>query len=139
MRSLLLSFLMFCICLSCLMLGTASAQNVPSGSSNNQNPDMTSDPLDPVVELQRIQARRTIAKTRRDSLFSTSPLTPIRAAWLRAETRLGEATGIQFGTAVNHLMQQLDRSLPGEDTFGMSTNMTLVGTWGLYDVGGPKG
>jgi porin len=90
-----------------------------------------------VVELHRIQARRTISETR-SSLFRTSPLTPLRGAWLRAEQRLYEATDIKFGTAFNHLFQQLDRSFPGEDTFGMSTNMTLVGTWGLCDVGGPK-
>jgi porin len=87
--------------------------------------------------LQRIRARRTIRETR-SSLFRTSPLTPLREYWLRAEKRLNEATGMQFGTAVNHLCQQLDRSLPGEDNFGMSTNMTLVGTWDLCDVGGPK-
>ena len=137
MRSLLLSFLVLCSCLSCLMLGTASAQDVPAGLNTNQGPGMTSDPLDPVVELHRIQARRTISETR-GSLFRTSPLTPLRGAWLRAEQRLYEATDIKFGTAFNHLFQQLDRSFPGEDTFGMSTNMTLVGTWALFQKGQPN-
>ncbi|NQT14567.1 MAG: carbohydrate porin [Planctomycetes bacterium] len=119
------------------MLGTAIAQDVPAGLNTNQGPGMTSDPLDPVVELHRIQERRVVSETR-SSLFRTSPLTPLRGAWLRAEQRLYEATDIKFGTAFNHLFQQLDRSFPGEDTFGMSTNMTLVGTWELFHKGHPN-
>jgi hypothetical protein len=137
MRTPLVFLVIFAGLLNCFTLETAWAQGAPAGSNNYQGPGITSDPLDPAVELQRIRARRVIAKTR-DSLFSTSPLTPLRAAWLRAETRLSERTNIKFGTAVNHLFQELSESLPSEDRFGMSTNMTLVGTWGLCDVGGPR-
>jgi len=112
--------------LSCLMLSSARAQDAQASSSNNQGPGFTSDPLDPVVELQRIRARRAIAQTR-SSLFGTSPLTPLRECWLDAENRLNEETGIKFGTSFNHLFQRLSESLPGEDKFGFSTNMTLVG------------
>jgi hypothetical protein len=123
--------------LSCLVLGTARAQDAPTGSGNSQGSDITSDPRDPVVELQRIVARRAVSESR-PSLFRTSPLTPIREGVLRLENRLDEATDIRFGTAVNHLFQQLSESLPGEDTFGMSSAMTLVGTWDLYNKGCPN-
>jgi hypothetical protein len=98
---------------------------------------LTSDIRDPVVELQRIRARRTLPEAR-DSLFRTSPLTPLRGAVLRAENRLDEATNIKFGTAVNHLFQQLSDVIPGEDNFGMSSAMSMVGTWHLYNEGCPN-
>jgi porin len=65
-------------------------------------------------------------------------LTPLRAGVLRLENRLEEATDIKFGTAVNHLFQQLSDVIPGADNFGMSSNMTLVGTWDLYNKGCPN-
>jgi porin len=123
--------------LSFCVPGAARAQDAPAGSNNSQGPGMTSDPRDPVVELQRIVERRTITETRR-SLFATSPLTPLRESVFRAEQRLNDATDIQFGTAFNHLFQQLSESLPGENSFGMSSAMTLVGTWDLYNKGCPN-
>jgi hypothetical protein len=53
------------------------------------------------------------------------------------ENRLDEATDIKFGTAFNHLFQQLSDAIPGEDNFGMSSAMSLVGTWDLYNEGCP--
>ena len=92
--------------LSCWMLGAANAQDAQARAYNNQGPGFTSDPLDPAVELQRIRERRILSETRR-SLFPTSPLTPLRQSWLEVESRLNEATDIKFGTAFNHLFQQL--------------------------------
>jgi porin len=137
MRSTVVFLLTLAGLLSCLVLGTARAQDAPAGSGNSQGSEMTSDPRDPAVELQRIVARRAVSESR-PSLFRTSPLTPIREGVLRLENRLDEATDIQFGTAFNHLFQQLSESLPGEDSFGMSSAMTLVGTWDLYNKGCPN-
>jgi porin len=125
--------------LICWISSTAIAQNAPSnaeaGSDTFQHPGFTSSPLDPAVELRRIRARRQI--TTRTPLFGTSPLTPLREAWLDAEKSIGEPHDIKFGTAFNHLFQQLSESMPGQDQFGMSTNMTLVGTWEAYNKGEP--
>ena len=95
--------------LNCGIPVTAVAQYGGSGSPGGQASGLTSDVRDPVVELQRIRARRALPEAR-DSLFRTSPLTPLRAGILRAENRLDEATNIKFGTAVNHLFQQLFNS-----------------------------
>jgi hypothetical protein len=122
----------------CLMLTPVFAQeDAPAVPTSYQGPGFTSGPLDPVVELQRIQTRRVISNTRY-SLFSRSPLTPLRDGWLGLENRVNERTGIQFGTAFNHLFQQLGESLPDEPKFGMSTNMTLVGTWKCFNEGEPN-
>jgi hypothetical protein len=115
-------------------LGSFS-QAAQAVSNDDQRPGLTSDPLDPVVELRRIRARRAL--TQRRSLFQTSPLTPLRQLWLEAEQSLYEETDIKFGTAFNHLFQWLSESLPNEDKFGFSTNMTLVGTWELCHKGEP--
>jgi hypothetical protein len=114
----------------------AGAQDGSSASLGSQPPGLTSDVRDPVIELQRIRARRVLAESR-DSLFRTSPLTPLRAGVLRLENRLDDATNIKFGIAVNHLFQQLSDVIPGKDNFGMSSAMTLVGTWHLYNEGCP--
>ena len=106
-------------------------QNTAVSSSVYQGPGLTSAPLDPVVELRRIQTRRVLSNTRY-SLFSTSPLTPVRDGWLGFENRVNERSGFQFGTAFNHLFQQLSES------FGMSTNITIVGTKKLWNVGEPN-
>jgi len=116
------------------MSTTAIAQDALASSNNIQGPGFSSDPRDPVIELQRIQSRRVISETR-SSLFSTSPLTPLRESWLEAENRLNEETDIKFGIAFNHLFQQLSESLPGEDKFGMSTAMSLVGTRSVWNAG----
>ena len=137
MQSSFLFSITFVGLLSCWMPTTATAQSAQFAADDSHNPGFTSSPLDPIVELQRIRARRSLESTR-SSLFPTSPLTPIRQCWLNGENCLKEETGIKFGTSFNHLFQHLSESMPGQDQFGMSTNMTLVGTWGLCDVGGPK-
>ena len=86
------------------MSATARAQFAPAAASGELHPGLTTDALDPVVELRRIQARRTLDETRR-SLFGTSPLTPLRQTWLQAEQSFYEATDIKFATAFNHLFQ----------------------------------
>ena len=117
--------------LSCLMSAATRAQDaqgVRASSNNNQAPGFTSDPRDPVVELQNIQARRVQAETPGYSLFRRSPLTGLHERADRAEKRIYEATNIKFGSAFTTLFQGLSESLPGEDQFGMATGMTFIGT-----------
>lgn len=120
--------------LNCCMLTAVKAQDSQVALSSPHNPGFTSDPLDPVVELQRIQTRRAIAPTR-NSLFSNSPLTPIRESLHEFEGRAYDATNIKFGTSFNHLFQQLPEAFPGADKFGLSSNMTFVGTWEAFNSG----
>jgi hypothetical protein len=137
MRTLVVHSVVFAGLLTCCIPTPADAQDSESAALGSQPVGFTSDVRDPVVELQRIRARRTLPEAR-DSLFRTSPLTPLRGAVLRAENRLDEATNIKFGTAVNHLFQQLSDVIPGEDNFGMSSAMSMVGTWHLYNEGCPN-
>ena len=120
-----------------LVVNIAMAQGTSSSTSddNGYHPvGLTSDPLDPIVELHRIQTRRSLPGTR-SSLFPTSPLTPIRQGWQDLENEVYDETDIKFGTAFNHLFQQATESLPGTDKFAFSSNMTLVGTWDGFHKG----
>jgi porin len=135
MRTSVIVSVTFAGLLSCWMLPTARAQDAPAASNNNQGPGLTSDVQDPVVELRIIRQKREI---RTPSLFPTSPLTPLRNASHRLENRVYEATDIKFGTAFNTLLQQLGDAIPGEDTFGMATFMSFVGTWDGWNKGCPN-
>jgi len=115
---------------------TVLAQTAMTGAHPSIKNDLTSDPLDPVVELHRIRARRSLPDTR-PSLFGTSPLTPLRQSWLELEKQVYEETDMKFGTAFNHLFQRMDESLPDRDKFGMSTYMSIVGTWEVCNKGCP--
>ena len=142
--------------LSCLMSATARAQDIqiPPGSQDfqepigaqgdqassniNQGPGMTSDIQDPVVQLQLIRQKREQPTTPGYSLFRTSPLTPLRKRGIQAEKRIYEATSIKFGTNFNTLLQGLGDAIPGEDTYGMATFMSLIGTWDGFRKGCPN-
>jgi hypothetical protein len=113
-------------------------RDVQLGERIEFGPDFTSDIQDPVVELRRIRAKRAQTKTPDYSLFRWSPLTPLHKGFDRAEERIYKATNIKFGSAFNTLFQGLSESLPGEDSFGMVTAMTFVGTWDAYKKGAPN-
>lgn len=59
----------------------------------SQVPGLTSSIEDPVVNLQDTRLLREQAKLPGDALFSTSPLTPIRKAFIAREKRIYEAIG----------------------------------------------
>jgi porin len=117
--------------LSSLMSTTARAQS----SNNNQGPGFTSSVEDPVVELRQIRQRRVDPP---DSLFRTSPLTPLRECNIAAEKRIYKATDIKFGTNFNTLFQGLGENIPGTDDFGMATFMSFVATWDGFRKGCPN-
>jgi len=138
----LIVFLATLAWLNCLMASTTSAQGAQSntqsaqaGSTNNQGPGLTSDIQDPVVELHRIRQKREQAKTPGYALFQRSPLTTLRERGIAAEKRIYETTDIKFGTNLNTLFQGLADEIPGKDTFGMSSFLTVVGTWDGFHKG----
>ncbi len=124
--------------LSCWMLTPTIAQDGGTASSTNQGPGLTSDIQDPVVELRRILQKREQAKTPSYALFQRSPLTPLRERGIAAEKRIYEATDIKFGTNLNTLMQGLADEIPGQDTYGMASFLTVAGTWDGINKGEPN-
>jgi hypothetical protein len=65
-------------------------------------------------------------------------LTPLRETTLQLENRIYDATDVKFGTTFTTLMQGLSDAIPREDTYGMATAMSFVGTWDGWNKGGPK-
>ena len=120
------------------MLATASAQPAQAISDNNQSPGITSDIRDPVVLLRTIRQKREQAETPDYSLFRTSPLTPLRERAIAQEKRIYEATDIKLGTTFTTLLQGLGDAIPDEDTYGMATAMSFVGTWDGWNKGEPN-
>ena len=120
------------------------AQLFAQMNSNNQSPNqldhrpgLTTDLQDPVVELRRIRQRRQIVRERGDSLFLTSPLTPLRERIIAAEKSIYESTNLKFGTSGNHLFQGLTDENPGTDDYGMSSFMITTATWDGFKKGTP--
>ena len=125
--------LCFGICCSWLLPPT-QAQNGGNGSTSGQKTGLTSDIEDPEVQLRAIRRKREAPTS---SLFSSSPLTPIRSTTHELEARVYEATNIKFGTVFNTLLQGLSDEIPGEDDYGMATSMSLIGTWDAYHPTAP--
>ena len=113
----------------------AAAQTTPV--QFDERPDLTTDLQDPVVELQRIRQRRQIVRQRSNSLFQTSPLTPLRERFLEMEKCLYKETDLKLGTSLNTLMQGLTDEIPGEDDYGMSSFLIFTATWDGWRKGCP--
>ena len=116
---------------------TALAQGVSSqsGSRSEQRPGLTTDLQDPVVQLQVVRQRRAIPSNPNDSLFQSSPLSPLRERLIACEKDLYESTDFKFGASGNHLLQSLTDERAGTDEFGMSSFAILTGTWDGYKKG----
>lgn len=133
----------FALAMSMLVLiclnGSAFAQTDGQNTAQlDQRPDLTTDLQDPAVELRNIRERRLLIRTPSDSLFRTSPLTPIREATIAAERGLYERTDIKFGASGNHLLQGLTDERPNTDDYGMSSFFIFTGTWDGYRKGCPN-
>jgi hypothetical protein len=134
--------------LGCLIVATAEAQDGAPTTTSGQNtqtgllvderPDLTANLLDPVVQLRNIRQRREIVRERGDSLFLTSPLTPLRDRINAAEERLYDLTDFNFGISGNHLLQGITDNIPGTDDYGMSSFYILTGTWDGWKKGCPN-
>ena len=124
--------------LTCLNSATTSAQTAQPSASSDMPVGITTDIRDPVVLLRTIRQKREQAETPDDSLFRTSPLTPLRKWSIAQEKRIYEATDIKLGTTLTTLLQGLSDEIQGEDDFGMATGMSFVGTWDGWNKGLPK-
>jgi len=113
------------------------AQSTSGGPQFDERAGLTTDLQDPIVELRRIQQRRELIRDPGDSLFYTSPLTPLRESIIAAERRVYERTDFKFGASDNHLFQGLGDELPDQDEFGMSSFLILTGTWDGWRKGCP--
>ena len=104
--------------LSCFMVATAGAEDLPAASDedsranyNDQPRGLGSDPEDPQNLLPDIQERR--AET--DSLLPVSPLHWLHESTDRAKQALYDAVGLEAGFAFTHLFQGLSEARSDED------------------------
>ena len=95
----------------------------------DDGPGLTSNVLDPVVNLQRTRLTRQQAKTPGDALFRRSPLTPFRERAIAFEKRIYEARDLKFGTNINTLMQGLTDNIDGTDDYGSSSFLQFNASW----------
>jgi hypothetical protein len=114
------------VLLSCFLVPTATAQGAGAAGS-------LSHPEDVPNVLRRIRERGA----QKDSLFAVSPLGWLHDSTTQAKRDLYDATGIELGFTLNHMFQGLSDALPGEDRWGTTTWVDLVGSWALIDKGQP--
>ncbi len=126
-----------CIVASSVLAASDVARAQMQNLQLDQRPGLTTDLQDPVVELQRIRQRRQIVREPADALFTTSPLTPVRKAFIDFEKRLYKETDLKLGTSLNHLLQGITDAKPGADDYGMSSFAIFTGTWDGWNKGCP--
>jgi hypothetical protein len=119
--------------LGAFAMAPAKAQVGPAAMATGAIRSFGDNDEDPRVLLRDIRQRRT----QRDSLFPVSPLKPLHEGMDQFEEALYEATRLRLGLTVNHLFQAISDSLPGTDRTGSTTDLDLVGSWELFDVGKP--
>lgn len=91
--------------------------------------------LDPGILLDDIHERRK--RSERESLLPVSPLKGVHDAADALEDALYDAIGLKFGVTVNHLFQGMSDAVADLDRWGTTTDMDIVGSWALWDVGKP--
>ena len=134
-----------------VMIATADAQEAsadatedPVASSNvdpqQESNDTTSrnlmseSPDDPDVLLTQIEQSRS----QKDSVFPTAPLQPLHDAADKWAINIEESTGLKLGAAFNHAFMWLSESPLGDDEYGVASELSVLGTWELANVGEPN-
>jgi hypothetical protein len=128
--------------LSCLVVQPANAQDdetfqdaVSVSSDTFSESNLSDDPQDVVNQLQAIRLRAT----QPDALFTfPAPIRRCQEKANQAQQCLADQCFIKTGLALNTAMQGLSDALPGEDKYGMATDMDFIVDWQLFDRGGPK-
>ena len=137
--------------LSISVIATADAEepsadaNEDSKASANQDPQpdadeisdsrfMSESPEDPDVLLSKIRQRRS----QKDSVFAAAPLYRFHEASDRWAKDLEKATHLKLGAAFTHLFMWLNESPLGDDEWGTASNLDLLATWELANVGEPN-
>jgi hypothetical protein len=126
--------------LSFLMLAPANAQDAPtgqpaaSGSSDSYfHSFLSHDPQD--VANQLLAIRQKAART--EALFPNPPFRRFHERADAAQQRLADVCGIKTGLALNTALQGLSEALPGEERFGMATDMDFIVDWQILNRGEP--
>ena len=121
--------------LSCFTMALAAADEWGAGSSvDPSRSTFGSDPEDPSNLLRGGIQERTV---QRESLFPISPLKGLHDAIGQAKDDIYRATHLKLGLTLNHLFQVMSDALPGEDDWGTTTDLDLVGSWELVNRGEP--
>lgn len=122
-------------CLLGMLASPAAAQDADGGPDDNGQTaaprDVRDNTRDPSSLLQDIQDRRT----QHDSVFPASPLGGLRERSGKAKKRLYDATGLQLGFAMSHVLQAASESLPNKDWRGAASTADLVAEWDLLKRG----
>jgi hypothetical protein len=113
-----------------LLPQTANAQNRPANMFSEST--LSDSPEDVVNELQRIRIRAT-----RPDALCPSPLRRFHERGDQFQQRLADTHFIKTGFGLNTAIQGLSDALPGEDQFGMATDMDFIVDWQLIHRGQP--
>ena len=120
------------LCFGCLTVSPVWADE--EGTARSGGPGGFGDnDQDLGVLLREIQTRRT----QRDSLLGVSPLKPLHDTTDQVKNNLYNATNLKLGIAVNHLFQGMSDSVGDSDRWGATTDMDILGTWELINIGEP--
>lgn len=87
---------------------------------------------DPVVQLGQIDARNQ----RKDGLFK-SPIQPFRDNVLAWKESIYDAANLRLGFAFHTVFQYADDVQPGFDDSGVASDLDILGTWELWNIGQP--
>ncbi len=114
----------------------ASANEDPQSDSNDDaSPRFMSEHAeDPDVLLSEIKQRRS----EKDSVFPVAPLHRLHDAADIWASNIEEATHLKLGAAFNHLFMWLSESPLGDDEYGVASELSVLGTWELANVGEPN-
>jgi len=91
-------------------------------------------PEDPDVLLSAIEQRRP----EKDSVFEFTPLQSLHDAADQWAMDVEESTNLNLGAAFTHLFMWLSESTLGDEEYGVASDLDVLGTWRLANIGEPK-
>jgi hypothetical protein len=135
--------LLLVIILGVTVIETVDAQETPAIATEDSQPAsndggdlrfMSESPDDPGALLSSIEQGRT----EKYSVFPAAPLKRLHDSADRWASKVEEATNLQLGAAFNHLFMWLSESPLGDDEYGVASELSVLGTWKLANVGEPN-
>ena len=106
-----------------------------AGSDSDVQPGERTDSLDGPTEPSKLLTLIDERRAQRDSLFSISPLGPMRDETGILKQDLYDKTGIKLGALFSHVFQGISDSIGDEDKYGTSSVLYLLGSWDLLNKG----
>jgi porin len=125
---------MFAIFLLVSFAPSADAQEVSADSRDNVENQLSESPEDPDVLLSNIEQQRT----QENSVFAVAPLHPVYNAVDRWTDDLDNKAHLKLGAAFTHLFMGISESPLGNDEWGTASDLDLLGTWELTNIGKPN-